>query len=153
MASLTELADVFESMARLHRKASRILKEIDLDPQKLSKNQKQEAGAPDDVMEVWERLLDAWAMHRMDKTGSKPARHLGPSLTIGRIRMVKEALKRHGLEKTKRAAIGLYLSDFHCGKNDTGKEYLEPERPFVIKDGKDMTEYFANIYMETHREF
>lgn len=152
MPSLSEIADLHEKIGRLQMKLGRKYRELELDPE-LLESDKTEASIPEGVEAVWERLIDAWAMHRMDVSGKNPGRHLAPSLTPQRVKLVRDSIRRHGVEKVKRAAIGLYLSDFHCGKNDTGKEYLEPERPFVIKDGKDMTEYFANIYMETHREF
>lgn len=151
MPSLSELGELHKKIGRLHLKLGRMYEELEIDPE-LLKSDKTEASIPEGVGAVWERLIDAWSMHRMDVTGKKPNRALAPSLTPERVKLVRDAIRRHGVDKTKRAAIGLFLSPFHTGKNDTGKPYLEPERPFQIKQGKDMTEYFAGIYMEEHRE-
>jgi hypothetical protein len=142
-----------EKIGRLALKAGKILRESGVD-QLLKTTTEKKQKLPASVKEVWEKYCDARAHHFRTKHHLSDSHKVTqPALTNQRVKLISDAVKRHGVERVKRAAIGLFLSKWHSGFNEHGKEYLEPERPFQIKQGKDYVDYFADIYTEEHGEF
>lgn len=150
-SSLTQLADVFEQMGRLQKKAARLLREVELGPD--FELEKPEPKIPAHIDECWEKYLQGWAAFMLDRNGKKPNMGLAPKLTAKRVKLIKDACVRQGPDRVKRALIGLFLSDWHTGVNPNNKTYLEPERALVIKQDRDMVEYFAQAYSEAHDEY
>lgn len=154
MTQLSELAETLEKIGRLAMKAGRLLRKAELEPLMEPAETGTGKKPPTSVLEVWEKLLEARAEFYRQKHGLASTHQIVElALTPQRIKLISGAVSRHGVERTKRAAIGLYLSEFHTGKNEHGKEYLEPERPFQIKAGVDAVDKFAAIYAETHKEY
>lgn len=153
MAKLSELAEILEKVGRLYARAGKILREAEIGPL-LEEPEEKEKKIPLEVQEVWDKYCEARAQFYRDKHRLSST-HLvtPPALTPKRIKLIHDAVKRHDVERVKRAAIGLFLSEFHIGKNEHGKAYVDPERPFQIKGDKDMVDYFADVYVEVHGEY
>jgi len=156
MSKLDEIAATIERIGRLHVTLSNQIRAASITEEDIVELSVREETVriPAEVAEVWEKYCEARAeyyrsKHRLSETHAV----VPPALTPQRVNLIRGAISRHGVERVKRAAIGMFLSEFHIGKNEHGKEYLEPERPFQIKNGRDMVDFFAEIYAATHREF
>ena len=153
MGSLNSLAADFEQLSKIYHRISLKLAAVDQGdlgvPQKRAKPK-----IAADVHQVWQKYLQARMGHYESKHGRVPK--TDPKLTQERAKLIRAAINRHDVPTVVRAVIGIWLSEFHTGKNDHGKEYTEIERALVIKksDGVpiDGVEKFAMIYQEEHGE-
>jgi hypothetical protein len=99
-----------------------------------------------EVEAVWKSHLEARRIYFEGKTGRKLTRV--PDLTPHIRKSIKDAIKQHGLEKAEAAGRGIFLSDFHTGKNDAEKEYLGPELCWRIKKDHNNVERFSELVLE-----
>ncbi len=74
------------------------------------------------------------------------------TLTPKRRTLIRNALKTHGEEATHKAAAGIFLSDYHKGQNQEGREYLSPEIAFRMNATTDNIEKFAELVDQDPRE-
>jgi hypothetical protein len=156
MGSLSSLSSDFEQLGRIYKRIAKKMSEIDMDPALVQSTETQRKPYPG-VNEVYDKYVEARAAHYADKLGREPKKGSAPALTPQRVKLIRDAVGRHGTERVKRAVLGMFLSAWHKGENPDNKEYLEIERALVIKKKHggqiDMVDYFAAIYQEIHDEY
>ena len=104
----------------------------------------------DEVSECWKVYTDHRERHFIETNGSKPP--AAPTLTTARRKLIRRAIREHGFRKAKVAPAGMFLSEFHLGKNDRNTTYIGPEHawkmPNTAGNGPDNVETFSGLYFE-----
>lgn len=94
-----------------------------------------------------EAAFDAYLAGRRDfskRKGMRPGPP--PTLSEKRRNILRRRIKDYGLAKVCAALRGIFLSDFHTGDNDRGKQYLELELALRESETHNNVEKFAELY-------